>query len=92
MLLYDLFQTSFPISKTMLLLETDIGNQNMFESWAIFPQITSEMILRHDHCILMAEICLDLGNDEGSLQCRGLKIYRISNYVPLTMFPTQVCQ
>ena len=35
----------------------------------------------------MDEICLDLGNDEGSLQCRGLKIYRIPNYVPLTMFP-----
>ena len=35
----------------------------------------------------MAEICLDLGNDEGSLQCRGLKNDRIPNYVPLTMFP-----
>ena len=35
----------------------------------------------------MAAIWLDLGNDEGSLQCRSLKIYSIPNYVPLTMFP-----
>ena len=71
---YDFFQTSCPICKTMLLLETAIGNQNMSESWASLPQITLETILRHDHCWLMVEICLDLGNDEGSLQCRGLKI------------------
>ena len=71
----------------MLLLETAIGNQNMSESWASLPQITSEMILRHDHYWLMDEICLDLGNDEGSLLCRGMKIYKFPNYVALPQFP-----